>query len=513
MEDRTANAGNLEDEHMFSTGSLKRVAFDAKDRLARTRARIETAVWPVLAPTVASLLCVSLASAFVPEAGDGKSSRIAIDAVPVASRVQGSGMAGSTVAGAAGAEQSARALARRFGVALGADDWPRHVASLGQESPGQCPASDLVVSWVRPGPGFQVGAHVEPVGPVPTASTTRVNGIVVCRGSQYSYLGFEASYEFGRWWLTPVPALEHEDTTPELLPGEAAASGASPTPAAGENDPASATSDALPLRAEWESLPLDELAPHVPQATCDPVAKPGVLGFRDLLLDAYPGTRNLGIGRLCESPGFSEHKEGRGFDWGVRVDVPEERAAAEAVLAWLLDGDAQGRPFAMARRVGVMYIIWNGQIWSAERAVEGWRSYVGVSEHRDHVHFSFSWAGARGQTSFWTGELRRRLHSATPDLPLVRPGATIPITRAADLAPAPATGATTSTTQPHAGGGGAGTSGGGTDAGTSSDAPTTTSPPPAATTSTTTTTTTTTAPPVITTPTSVVVPLGGGLTP
>jgi hypothetical protein len=57
----------------------------------------------------------------------------------------------------------------------------------------------------------------------------------------------------------------------------------------------------------------------------------------------------------------------------------------------------------MARRLGVMYIIWNGRIWGSYRAAEGWRSYGGANPHTDHVHFSFSRAGALKQTSYWTG--------------------------------------------------------------------------------------------------------------
>jgi hypothetical protein len=57
----------------------------------------------------------------------------------------------------------------------------------------------------------------------------------------------------------------------------------------------------------------------------------------------------------------------------------------------------------MARRLGVMYIIHNRRIWGSYRAGEGWRPYVGANPHTDHVHFSFSWAGARKQTSYWDG--------------------------------------------------------------------------------------------------------------
>jgi hypothetical protein len=57
----------------------------------------------------------------------------------------------------------------------------------------------------------------------------------------------------------------------------------------------------------------------------------------------------------------------------------------------------------MVRRLGVMYIIYNRRIWASYRAEEGWRPYVGANPHTDHIHFSFSWAGARKQTSYWDG--------------------------------------------------------------------------------------------------------------
>jgi hypothetical protein len=52
-----------------------------------------------------------------------------------------------------------------------------------------------------------------------------------------------------------------------------------------------------------------------------------------------------------------------------------------------------------------MYIIWNKKIWGAYASSAGWRPYScsGVTGcHQDHVHFSFNWAGARAQTSFWS---------------------------------------------------------------------------------------------------------------
>ncbi|CAM5494406.1 hypothetical protein SRIMM317S_00106 [Streptomyces rimosus subsp. rimosus] len=42
---------------------------------------------------------------------------------------------------------------------------------------------------------------------------------------------------------------------------------------------------------------IDPYAPYDPQRDCDPAAKPGVTGFRDLVLAAYRDTRDLGISR------------------------------------------------------------------------------------------------------------------------------------------------------------------------------------------------------------------------
>src|SRR5436305_12695145 len=52
-----------------------------------------------------------------------------------------------------------------------------------------------------------------------------------------------------------------------------------------------------------------------------------------------------------------------------------------------------------------MYIIWNKKIWGTYSASSGWRPYScsGVTGcHQNHVHFSFSKAGASGKTSYWT---------------------------------------------------------------------------------------------------------------
>lgn len=145
---------------------------------------------------------------------------------------------------------------------------------------------------------------------------------------------------------------------------------------------------------------MDELASYVPQTTFRPFPQVGVAGFRNLVLSAFPGSGCSGINRRADRPGVSEHKEGRAWDWRVCRDCQGD--LADALLGWLLGDDESGNPFAAARRLGIMYVIWDSRIWGAYAADEGWRAYNGPNPHVDHVHFSFSWAGALGLTSWWS---------------------------------------------------------------------------------------------------------------
>jgi hypothetical protein len=369
--------------------------------------RWEQLVLTRLTVATAGLLAVGLAAAGVPTAASATATATATPHGPVLVRsvrdTPPTVFEGRAVRGRAGVEASALDLAAAVGgVPVAPRTWGPWVrAGDLAVAPDRCPRTELEVSWRPPGDGYTDGAYVAPLGPPPSDATRRVNGVVLCRSSHEAFLGFEATWDGGRWLLSAVPSLD-ESASGDLLAGEADAAGATPAPPAPAAT-ADGTPPTLPSATAWADAELEPLADYVPQSTCDPTAKPGVLGFRDLLLAAYPGTRNLGIGRVCEADGVSEHKEGRAFDWGVRADDPVERAEAEQVLAWLLAPDAAGEPHAMARRLGLMYVIWDGHIWSSFLADEGWRPYVGRSEHRDHVHLSFSWDGALARTSFWQG--------------------------------------------------------------------------------------------------------------
>lgn len=147
------------------------------------------------------------------------------------------------------------------------------------------------------------------------------------------------------------------------------------------------------------------------QSLCTPPPKPGIAKLQQLLRRTY-GAHPIYTSRSCASDPTSEHTEGRALDWMVSMRRPSERAKAQAFLEWLLAPGEDGTPAEMARRMGVMYIGWNSRIWRAYRG-PGWGELKGCLSkpatswdtycHRDHIHFSLTWDGAAGQTSYWDG--------------------------------------------------------------------------------------------------------------
>lgn len=167
------------------------------------------------------------------------------------------------------------------------------------------------------------------------------------------------------------------------------------------NQPA-ATLPTPPVPANLPAA-IEPLQPYVPQDSCDPADKPGVQAFANLLMATYKDSGSYGISTACIPGDVSEHHEGRAFDWKMSASNPGQVAEVNALLDWLLKPDAAGNQAAMARRLGIMYIIWDRKILGTYRLSDGWRAYSGVDPHTSHVHFSFSWAGAQKRTSYWTG--------------------------------------------------------------------------------------------------------------
>lgn len=145
---------------------------------------------------------------------------------------------------------------------------------------------------------------------------------------------------------------------------------------------------------------IDPYSDYESESGCDPVDKPGPLAVRDLLVDTY-GPATVYISRTCVSGGSSGHYQGRAMDWMHDVNNAGEREEVEAFLDWLLATDQHGNPHAMLRRMGIMYIIWNREIWEAYDSTPSWQPYTGSSPHTDHVHISFDWDGAYQRTTYW----------------------------------------------------------------------------------------------------------------
>jgi len=136
------------------------------------------------------------------------------------------------------------------------------------------------------------------------------------------------------------------------------------------------------------------------------VPKPGVDAFRSMILSQVGGTDDgLAVCKeIANGTGeLSDHADGRAWDWHMVASRPADAARVAQVLDWLLRTDDRGQRNAMARRIGITYIIWNHLYYRVGGDDARWVPYTGTADpHDTHVHFSFSVAGAAQRTSWWT---------------------------------------------------------------------------------------------------------------
>ncbi len=170
---------------------------------------------------------------------------------------------------------------------------------------------------------------------------------------------------------------------------------------------------------------IDPYSSYEAESTCSIKPKPGVVAWRDLLIRTY-GSRWNNISRAC-SASVSGHEEGRALDYGNLATNATQKVQADALFGWLFKTDVHGNRHAMARRLGIQYIQYNNRMWRAYDPDAGWKpqmlsgkacSTLGsgytTACHRDHIHFSFSWAGALKKTSYFTGMVACPEPSAVP---------------------------------------------------------------------------------------------------
>jgi len=153
-----------------------------------------------------------------------------------------------------------------------------------------------------------------------------------------------------------------------------------------------------------------------PQSTCSPTPKKGTRYLAAWLQHRYHGSGSLGISRSCSASGVSEHKEGRAFDWALDANHKRDRRYARAFRHYLFSKHHHARAFR-ARRMGVMYLIWNDRIYSASSQYRS-RPYLhsgcGTTRacsttlrHRNHMHISLTWRGARARTGWFHYHMKR----------------------------------------------------------------------------------------------------------
>jgi hypothetical protein len=168
--------------------------------------------------------------------------------------------------------------------------------------------------------------------------------------------------------------------------------------------------------AQAANAPVEPYASYQPQTGCSPQAKPGTVALGRWIMASYRGGFGP-ISRPCTGRSVSEHKEGRAFDWRLDATSAADRLRAARLMARLFATGPSGEPAELARRMGVMYVIWNDRIYASYDQFRarpylssGCRTRAACSKtlrHRDHMHLSLTRAGGRGLTSWYAGRVPR----------------------------------------------------------------------------------------------------------
>ena len=98
-----------------------------------------------------------------------------------------------------------------------------------------------------------------------------------------------------------------------------------------------------------------------------------------------------------------------------RAHETADRTRALNFLRRVFVTGPSGEHAELARRMGIMYIIWNDRIYSADRQFRA-RPYLSSGcralstcsrtlRHRDHMHISLTRNGGLGRTSWYAGRV------------------------------------------------------------------------------------------------------------
>ena len=163
------------------------------------------------------------------------------------------------------------------------------------------------------------------------------------------------------------------------------------------------------------AVEIEGYSPYQGASRCAPRAKAGTRVLGRWIVRTQGGGFG-GISRACSRSFVSEHEEGRAFDWTLDAARKKDRERAVGFLARLRATDRHGNDDALARRMGIMYVIWNDHVYKSYEREFARLDYLSSScrrkrscsttlRHRDHMHISLGKPGARGRTSWYDGRL------------------------------------------------------------------------------------------------------------
>lgn len=174
-----------------------------------------------------------------------------------------------------------------------------------------------------------------------------------------------------------------------------------------------------PLAPAQAAAPIEGYASYAAPRHCHPHPRPGTVRLGRWLVRQYGGGI-VSEGRACrrkDGP-TSEHQTGQALDWSADVTKRADRRRVKALMKRLFATDRHGNADALARRMGIMYLIWDDEIYSAWRgfdpvtylnsACKSRKKCSKTLRHRDHVHISLDKRGAQGLTSWFAGRLTPR---------------------------------------------------------------------------------------------------------
>jgi len=156
--------------------------------------------------------------------------------------------------------------------------------------------------------------------------------------------------------------------------------------------------------------PVDEYASYQPEDGCRHKPMKGTRQLAAWLEKAFDGGSAVTATRACTSS-TSEHQDGRAIDWMMDATSKADRAEVTRFLGEIFATDVDAEAHALARRMGIMYVIWNDHMYASYRQFEK-RDYLSSScpsrkkcsktlRHRDHVHLSLSRPGGRAATTWY----------------------------------------------------------------------------------------------------------------